>query len=354
MKNLFSVNVMNNTPIISVIVPVYNVEKYLPQCLDSILGQTFTDFEVLLIDDGSPDRCGEICDEYAKKDERVRVCHQQNAGLSCARNTGLRYAKGTYVAFIDSDDYVTPDYLKNLSDILPVDRNRQGVVVGGLSKLLPDGSLQRVHVPELDIFPADYYRVLTELMGQNVMYACIKLYDNRLIQKQNIQFVPFISGLEDMLFMLDYLVYSDFLFIRDTPDYIYRVGHSMNTLSTCIKDFQSEYAAFDNYWDRVCHYKEKYDIDRQALGKTWDSLTVFFHKVILAIYKTENHYTRKERLSFLQQVLSLYKEWIDKNFAPQYKADRIGKFLLSHVGIVAFDVWMCFLLSIKFKKMFGH
>ncbi|WP_373800110.1 glycosyltransferase, partial [Bacteroides heparinolyticus] len=95
---------MSDTPQISVIVPVYKVEKYLSQCIESILVQTFTDFELLLIDDGSPDCCGEMCEEYARKDKRIRVFHQENAGLSCARNTGLVNAYGRYVTFVDSDD----------------------------------------------------------------------------------------------------------------------------------------------------------------------------------------------------------------------------------------------------------
>ena len=93
------------TPKISVIVPVYNVEKYLPRCIDSILSQTFTDFELLLIDDGSPDNCGKICDEYAAKDSRVRVFHKPNGGVSSARNLGLDNARGEWIAFIDSDDF---------------------------------------------------------------------------------------------------------------------------------------------------------------------------------------------------------------------------------------------------------
>lgn len=94
---------------ISVIVPVYKVEPYLRQCVDSILNQTYRDIEVLLIDDGSPDRCGEICDEYARKDKRVRVFHTENKGLSAARNLGLREAKGEYIGFVDSDDWIEPD-----------------------------------------------------------------------------------------------------------------------------------------------------------------------------------------------------------------------------------------------------
>lgn len=100
---------MDKIPKISVIVPVYRVEDYLPKCLDSILNQTFRDLEVILVDDGSPDRCGEICDEYKERDSRVRVIHKENGGLSSARNAGLDVARGEYAAFVDSDDTVTPD-----------------------------------------------------------------------------------------------------------------------------------------------------------------------------------------------------------------------------------------------------
>lgn len=209
-----------NIPEISVIVPVYNVEQYLAECISSILSQTFTDFELLLVDDGSPDRCGEICDEYAGKDKRVRVFHQENAGLSCARNKGLEYASGTYIAFVDSDDYVTSTYLQELYASLPADKSQRGTVICGFDKLFPDGSLHTVHVPQQTILPMDCSRVLAELVGKHVMYAWAKLYDNRLIKEHGIRFVPAVSGLEDMLFMLDYLPYSDFLRIRDTSTYV--------------------------------------------------------------------------------------------------------------------------------------
>lgn len=99
---------------ISVIVPVYNVEPYLRQCIDSILAQTYTDFELILVDDGSPDNCGAICDEYAEKDNRIRVIHQKNGGVSAARNAGIDIATGEYISFVDSDDWVHPEYLAYL------------------------------------------------------------------------------------------------------------------------------------------------------------------------------------------------------------------------------------------------
>ena len=107
-------------PAISVIVPVYKVEKYIHRCVDSVLGQTFADFELILVDDGSPDNCGAICDEYAAKDSRVRVIHQENGGLSAARNTGIDWSfansDSRWLTFIDSDDWVHPEYLQRLLD----------------------------------------------------------------------------------------------------------------------------------------------------------------------------------------------------------------------------------------------
>ena len=97
-----------NDSLISIIVPVYNVEQYLSRCVDSLVNQTYHNIEIILVDDGSPDRSGEICDEYAKKDKRVKVIHQSNGGLSDARNTALDIAKGDYLMFVDSDDWIEP------------------------------------------------------------------------------------------------------------------------------------------------------------------------------------------------------------------------------------------------------
>lgn len=103
-----------NNPVISVIVPIYNVEQWLPACVDSLLAQDFTDFELILVDDGSPDGCPALCDAYADRDDRVRVIHQKNGGLSAARNTGIEAACGEYLAFVDSDDFVSPQYLSKM------------------------------------------------------------------------------------------------------------------------------------------------------------------------------------------------------------------------------------------------
>lgn len=105
---------MKDEPLISIIVPVYNVEKYLYKCVDSIISQTYKNIEIILVDDGSPDRCGDICDRYAETDSRVKVIHKKNGGLSDARNVGIDIAKGEFISFIDSDDFVSKYFIEIL------------------------------------------------------------------------------------------------------------------------------------------------------------------------------------------------------------------------------------------------
>ena len=158
---------MSNVPEISIIVPVYKVEEYLSQCIDSILVQTFTNFELLLVDDGSPDRCGEMCEEYAQKDERIRVFHQENAGVSTARNKGLAEAYGKYIVFVDSDDYILPAYLEDLYNELS-EHKGSGVVIESVIKLYPNGVMQPSVFPNLDFSSEDRFRVLTDLVDKNI------------------------------------------------------------------------------------------------------------------------------------------------------------------------------------------
>ncbi len=100
----YGIKNMNESPLVSVIIPVYNVEAYLKRCLDSVVNQTYRNLQIILVDDGSPDNCGVICDQYAAKDKRITVIHQENGGLSVARNADIKLIKGDYTTFIDSDD----------------------------------------------------------------------------------------------------------------------------------------------------------------------------------------------------------------------------------------------------------
>lgn len=160
---------------ISVIVPVYNVEPYLRRCVDSILNQTFSDFECILVDDGSPDGCPAICDEYAEKDSRVKVIHKKNGGLSDARNVGLDKANGKYVSFIDSDDWIHPQMLEILYKGL-MDNN---VLISICEYKLVEHQEPYTAVTE-PIFEKRYG--MDFLITNNIIavIACSKLYDKRL------------------------------------------------------------------------------------------------------------------------------------------------------------------------------
>lgn len=125
------------TPLISVIVPVYKVEPYLRKCVESILVQTYGNLEIILVDDGSPDRCGAICDEYAQMDSRVKVIHKENGGLSDARNTGMKIMTGKYVAFVDSDDWIEPEMYERLLALLQ--NYKADMAIGGVADDLVQG-----------------------------------------------------------------------------------------------------------------------------------------------------------------------------------------------------------------------
>lgn len=134
---------MNKSPKISIIVPIYKIERYLRQCIDSILAQTFTDYELLLIDDGSPDGCPAICDEYAQNDTRIRVIHKPNGGLTSARNNGLDNAKGEWIMYIDGDDWVEPTYIEELYNAAI--KNKADIAICGFRFAYEDGRFITEH-----------------------------------------------------------------------------------------------------------------------------------------------------------------------------------------------------------------
>lgn len=175
---------MNNpTHCISVIVPVYGVERFLPACVESLLAQSFSDFELILVDDGSPDGCGVLCDAYATQDSRVRVVHKKNGGLSSARNTGLAVAKGEFIAFVDADDLVAPNYLEQLYAALQ--HSDADMAICAVEDVQEDGSSfpipDRTGPTAVGTF--DGKTLLAEFFGDNSTYYTVawnKLYRRKL------------------------------------------------------------------------------------------------------------------------------------------------------------------------------
>ncbi len=192
---------MENQALISVIIPIYNVEEYLRECIDSVLNQTYQNFEIILVDDGSTDSSGTICDEYVDKDDRVSVVHQKNAGPSKTRNTGLENATGKYIYFLDSDDYIEKNALELL--INTAESNDADLVFFDALSFADDGSeVKQGYFVNGTYESKSGYEMLTELHN-NKDYHCsvVLLFINRtLLNSNNIRFLESAYCSEDMLF----------------------------------------------------------------------------------------------------------------------------------------------------------
>lgn len=167
--------------LISIIIPVYKVEKYLEKCIQSVINQTYENLQIILVDDGSPDNCGKICDEYAKKDHRIEVIHKSNGGLSDARNKGLEIAKGEYIGFVDSDDYIESDMYEVLYNLLK--QYNADVSICNFYTV----SQEKIAIKNADNGIKEYNRIeiLKEILLDNNIqsYAWNKLYKKELFDE---------------------------------------------------------------------------------------------------------------------------------------------------------------------------
>ena len=217
-------------PSISVIVPVYKVEHVLPRCIDSILTQTFCDFELILIDDGGPDRSGEICDAYACKDSRIHVIHQKNSGVSAARNAGISVSRGEFITFVDSDDHIEKDYLESLYNA------RCDLTICGQEICGENGeNLYSMHCSPL--FFAERNRIdYPELYKRVVLYSpYCKLFRGEIIREHGILFPQGITWGEDGMFVADYLAYVSSVRLISYSGYRYIKYSASNNLSTKVR-----------------------------------------------------------------------------------------------------------------------
>lgn len=221
------------TPLVSVIVPVYKAEAYIHACIDSILLQSMEDFELLLIDDGSPDVSGAICDEYAAKDGRVRAIHKENGGVSSARNMGIEQASGRFIVFIDSDDYVGANYLRELleAEKEASDGERNVLVISDYQPFSETGREER-SFPEkmtMDLVPggtdAAQFREL--VFGFRIFPPYCKLYRTDVIRSQGLRFDTDIRSAEDFCFNRRYLEFTDRICYIPAISYHYRVGYKL-------------------------------------------------------------------------------------------------------------------------------
>lgn len=208
---------------ISIIVAVYNTEKYLARCMDSIIAQTYKDFEVIVIDDGSTDSSPFICDSYAHRDERIRVIHRKNGGLSVARNEGLKLAKGDFIIFADSDDYLTENALELLVDVQK--KNKCDLVIGGYTRVYDDGKMIVCGFPfeekVREISEKEFWNLSIDNMSAIVAWG--KLYSKEILEG-----IIYPEGKinEDMAVLLDIVKKCHSIFCLNESLVFYQINNS--------------------------------------------------------------------------------------------------------------------------------
>lgn len=230
---------------ISVIIPVYNVEPYLDKCLASVEKQSYTDWECILIDDGSIDRSGIICDRWALRDSRFKVIHKKNEGVSVARNIGIEKAKGEYICFIDSDDWVEKNYLLDMVERM----NEQNVdlVVSGIRSIQDGIEKSDVRPHKKTTYSLNDQHAEDFMDDIDLMYGpWIKLYKKSIIKEYNISFPQHLSLGEDMLFNFAYLEHVNSIATILNSNYAYR-RLDRNSLST--KEYDAIFDIWIEHWN---------------------------------------------------------------------------------------------------------
>ena len=212
---------------VSIIVPVYNIESYLPKCVDSILVQTYKDFEIILVDDGSTDTSGQIFDEYAAKDRRIKVIHKNNGGVTTARNYGLREAVGDWIMYIDGDDWIEPKTLELFTDY--ADANRADIVIGDFQMVSEDSIKEHRSID----WTSDKTESLNRYIASVWTIACGNIVKRSLYERHSVTSQIGITYCEDFHLMVRLCYFADKILHVNIPLYNYRqrassVMHSLN------------------------------------------------------------------------------------------------------------------------------
>lgn len=234
---------------VSIIVPVYNAEKLLPRCVDSILNQEYADFELILVDDGSKDNSGKICDEYAAKDERVKVIHKENTGVSDSRNRGIAMACGKYLQFLDSDDWITPDATRLF--VRAAEENHCDMVIADFYRVVGERLAVKGDIEEDGVLTQEEFAAHMMENPADFYYGVLwnKLYRRELVEKYRLRMDTQISWCEDFMFNLEYILHAKVFYALHAPVYYYvKTKGSLVSQGTSIsKTIKMKLTVFEYY-----------------------------------------------------------------------------------------------------------
>ncbi len=287
-------------PLISIIIPVYNAEKYLKRCIDSIIAQTYSDWELILVDDGSTDSSGKICDEYASQDKRITVCHIQNGGPSRARNIGVDKSKGDYIFFVDADDWIEP---LSISDFLGTKGESFDIYFQNYVLHDSDGTSNVVGIQDIEAHGDDCKTVLSNLICSSKFgWTWIKLFKSEILKKYRIKFREDCSLQEDELFTLQYCQHIKSIAVRNKANYHYYIYDT--SLTRKKKDPTQHLKVLSD----ICK-----DGHRVGVKRIDDFYSIkymqWLHNSVISVYKNSlSEYSgRDKRHKLINDFLNLYK-----------------------------------------------
>lgn len=294
---------MSENALISVIVPVYNVEKYIDKCMESIRNQTYQNLEIILVDDESPDNCPQICDNYAKKDNRIKVIHKKNAGLGFARNSGLDVATGEFVAFVDSDDYLDLNRFKNMIDLIK--QSNADVCLEGMCR---EGN-GKVEILS-NVFAGTCFEgeeiintLLPALIGADQtdkhyvgVSVCRGLYKRSLIENNKVRFESErLWASEDMIFNLSLYKYVNKAIMSGDSGYYYRLNDGSLTHTADKNKFEK----YDQLYNRVVEESKEFNSANEIIKRI--QLTyVFDYKAVMKEFA--NQLDGKESIKLFKDI----------------------------------------------------
>lgn len=333
---------MKNRVKISVIVPVYNVEQYLHRCIDSILVQTFTDFELLLIDDGSTDKSEKICNEYAQKSNNVSVFHKENGGVSSARNLGIKKSCGEWICFVDSDDFIEPDYLFSFWQEKEKHKDVY-LFVSGYNYITPFYRKRR-SFDEIIYDKENIYEAIISLRNKGALgVPWNKMYNTNIIKNAHLLFDEALNSYEDELFVLEYMRKIEKMVIFPAVTYNYIVGISPNSLSAAFIEIHHHISIAHKLQEEEL----KISTNSVFVKHSCNNFVAHLTDSLCRLYKLKN-ITKEQRISILNTILTEAKNC---NYNSILRQQLLKKcVLLGKKHFVDLQMKACYLPLFKMKN----
>lgn len=282
--------------VVSVIVPIYNVENYIHRCLDSIIEQNYSNLEIILVDDGSQDKSGLICEDYVKRDSRIKVIHKKNEGLGFARNSGLDIASGKYVTFIDGDDYIGKLHIEQMVSL--IEKTGTDTCMGGYTKVYKNRNISHKNIFNGLVIKENIKdRILPRMCGADEkgndfieMSVCMVLFSNEVIKKNHIRFVSereFVS--EDLMFNFNYYPLSKGVCISNIDDYFYCDNQGSLTTKYRIDRFTSQIKLYDYLFEKA----KRLGIEKECKNRLQNTVIAIARYSVKLEYKFAKENTMK-------------------------------------------------------------